>query len=475
VGKRSAKDAQRPKSPAWRLGRELERAAPAGKAPSEALAAYRRAVELGDYDSVPWAVNLANSGGDGFKPDPAEAWRLAQAGVAAGNHASMRTAAVLLLGKQKLTDDEQNQVVAWLQTASATDTMAAAQLARMYYYGRGVNTDYARAVELAERVLPKAPKMFEMVRIMAAAKLEGYAGQTKDVPGAIAMLERAAGDGLVEAARELAFWYSSGAFGVPRSPAAERQWRERSARLGSVEEAAWLARDYRRDQPPNLTKAAEFYELASRLGDGQSAAELARLWSTGGGGLVARPAEARQQAKRAAELGFKPGQMLYAQFLIDGLGGSREPAEGARWMNAAAEEHYPPAQYAYGLMQLNGTGVPKDERQGVEWVSRAAASEEPAAMLLMGESHVNGRFGLAPNPELGRAYLLEAAKTSDPEVSASAKKLLAQVQASRSSGNLGDLRINQPSAPKSGTSIYDWLSITSDPVSAGAGDSRKTQ
>lgn len=461
---------------AWRLGRELEKSAQEGQAPPEAFAAYRRAVELGDYDAVPWAVNLASSGGDGFKPDPAEAWRLAQAGVAAGNHASMRAAAVLLLGKPKLSDQEQAQVVGWLQTASATDTLAAALLARMYCFGRGVDTDYARAVELAQRVLSKAPKMFEMIRIVAAAKLEGYGGQTKDIPGAIAMLERAAGEGMMEAARELAFWYESGAFGVPRSQADERKWREKAARMGSVEEAAWLARDYRRDTPPDLVKAVEFYELASRGGDKKCATELARLLSTGGNGLPARPADARAQAKRAAELGFGPGQMLYAQFLLDGTGGDHNPAEAARWMHTAAKTHFPPAQNTYGLMLLNGTGVPRDERAGIEWITQAAANEEPPAMLFMGEAHLNGRYGLTPNSELGRAYLSAAAECPDQEVVAAAKKALNESSPSQTTLRLDSLLLNQPPAPKKAeTSIYDRLKIDrkTSPADARPPDNRE--
>lgn len=447
---------------AWRLGRELERAAPEGQVPAETLAAYRRAVELGDHDAVPWAVNLAQSGGDGFKPDPAEAWRLAQVGVAAGHHGSMRTAAFLLLGKPKLSEAERRQVVEWLQAASATDTLAAAQMARMYFYGYGVKADETRGVELAKRVLPKAPTLFELVLIVAEARLQGIGGETKDIAGAIAMLERAAEEGMMGAARELAFWYGSGAFGVPQSLQDERRWGEQAARMGSVEAAARLARDYRRSTPPDLAKAVEFYELASRGGDKKCATELARLLSTGGPGLAARPGAARTQAKRAADLGFGPGQMLYAQFLLEGIGGDRDPVAAARWMREAATGHFPPAQNAYGLMLISGTGAPKDERGGVEWITQAAANEEPLAMLFMGESFLNGRYGLPPDAKLGRGYLTAAADCSDQEVAAAAKQSLDEANSPAKTLRLDNLRINQPASKSAETSIYDALRL--DPV-----------
>lgn len=445
---------------AWRLGNELEKAAPPGKAPAEALAAYRRAVELGDYDAVPRAVSLAQSGGESFPPDPAEAWRLAQVGVAAGNHSSMRAAAFLLLSrKTRLSEAESRQAIEWLETASATDTLAAAQMARIYFHGYGGKQDEARGVELARRVLGQAPQLAEMTLIVAQAKLQGVGGETKDAAGAIAMLERAAGSGMLPAAQELAFWYGSGAFGVPRSTQLERAWREQAARMGAVEEAARLARDYRQDTPPDLAKAVAFYELASRGGDRKCAVELARLLATGGPGLAGNPAAARTQAKRAAELGFAPGQMLYAQFLLEGIGGDRAPGEAARWMREAATAHVAAAQNAYGLMLINGIGAPKNEREGVEWITKSAASEEPLAMLFMGESYLNGRFGLARDPQLGRGYLTAAAECSDKEVAAAAKQALEEASSPAKTVRLDQLLINQPAAKPTGTSIYDGLKL----------------
>jgi TPR repeat protein len=229
--------------------------------------------------------------------------------------------------------------------------------------------------------------------------------------------------------------------------------------MGSVEDAARLAREYRREHPPDLAKAVEFYELASRGGDQQCATELARLLATGGPGLAANPAAARTHAKRAAELGSGPGRMLYAQFLLDGTGGDREPAEAARWMREPAAAHFPPAQNAYGLMLINGAGGSKNEREGVEWITRAAASEEPLAMLFMGESYLNGRYGLAADPRLGREYLTAAAECSDRDVAAAAKQALDEAGSPPKSVRLDNLLITPPAAKKPETSLYDSLRL----------------
>jgi TPR repeat protein len=158
--------------------------------------------------------------------------------------------------------------------------------------------------------------------------------------------------------------------------------------------------------------------------------------------------------------------MLYAQFLLDGIGGERDSTEAARWMREAATKHFPPAQNAYGLMLINGTGVPKDERAGVEWITKSAANEEPLAMLFLGDSHLNGRYGLVADPELGRAYLTAAAACSDSEVAAAAARTLAQLDSSKSTQPLDDLLINPSATPKSKTSIYDSLSIKGSPTFA---------
>jgi TPR repeat protein len=229
--------------------------------------------------------------------------------------------------------------------------------------------------------------------------------------------------------------------------------------MGSVEEAARLARDYRNDTPPNLPRAVEFYELASRGGDKQCATELARLFATGGPGLVANPTAARAQAQRAAELGSGPGQMLYAQFLLDGLGGDRDPVEAARWMREAASRHFPAAQNAYGLMLINGTGMLKNEREGVEWITKAAASEEPLALLFLGESYLNGRYGLPADLKLGRTYLTAAARGSDQAVAGAAKAALAEAEAPEKPVRVSDLLIAPPAGKKATSSIYDSLRI----------------
>ncbi|UCC21718.1 MAG: SEL1-like repeat protein [Planctomycetota bacterium] len=76
--------------------------------------------------------------------------------------------------------------------------------------------------------------------------------------------------------------------------------------------------------------------------------------------------------KRAAELGVREGQWLFARCFEEGFGVERNQVHAISWHIKAAEQGYPLAQNHVGSCYLNGNGVPKDEAEAVQWYRRAA-------------------------------------------------------------------------------------------------------
>lgn len=143
---------------------------------------------------------------------------------------------------------------------------------------------------------------------------------------------------------------------------------------------------------PACTRAAE-------AGDAKARHHLASLLRTD-----LAVTEARHWARLAAEAGYPPGQLLYAELLqLDRTDQGDEQA--LQLIEAAAEAGLAAAQYQAGMAWLNGVGTGPDRTKAMRWLERAAGQDEIAAQLQLAQLHAERT---AEAPEV-RQWLRRAA------------------------------------------------------------------
>ena len=168
--------------------------------------------------------------------------------------------------------------------------------------------------------------------------------------------------------------------------------------------------------PRDLTKAREWFEIASNNGNPQATYQLGLFYSEGIGGLDKNPEQAYKYFKTAsdagnlsarlnlallylvgdtiprdldkavellesvAEMGIPDAQYILGVALFDGELGIPNKELGMVWLKKAAENHHVSAQVRYGINRYQGVGVEADQNDGAQWLLKAANAGNPVAM-----------------------------------------------------------------------------------------------
>lgn len=252
-------------------------------------------------------------------------------------------------------------------------------------------------------------------------------GGERDVPGALALLESAAGAGNADAARFLAMAFDRDDGFVPRNRETAMRWYEEAARLGDahgcfvagrrvldedptsegqlrglelVERAAALGfphacgflgrfRAWEAGSRRDLLEERAFplLRLGAVRGDDQAAWTLACLLEMVGGPEGLREAAywfhliARRDERAARSLGFAYGR---------GAGVEQSDETATAWLALAAEEGDGEAAAQLARCFLDGCGVPRDPVVAASLAERAAAAGFGPGARLLGEIHTDG-------------------------------------------------------------------------------------
>lgn len=185
-------------------------------------------------------------------------------------------------------------------------------------------------------------------------------------------------------------------------------------------------------------EARRLFRQAAEAGSAQ-----ARSWlgfSLGEDGV----AGAVENYKRAADMGYAPGEAWYGNRLLRGHGVKEDRAAALAYLGKAAAQKYAGAQALYGLCLLRGVGVEADppramellrdasargdataqlgvgaylcqhgDAEGAEWVRLAAAGGNARAQTLLAGYLQAGSMGLAPDPAAAAKWYGAAAKQGD--------------------------------------------------------------
>src|SRR5215467_5458681 len=217
-----------------------------------------------------------------------------------------------------------------------TDSAKAAALfekGEQYYYGRGVEQNYAKAAE---------------------------------------WYRKAADQGVADAQARLGVMYAYGQ-GVPNNDTEAVKWYRKAADQGDADAQTRLGCMYEngRGVPKDDAEAVKWFRKAADQGDALGQANLGLMY-VDGRGVPKDYAEAVKWFRKAADQGDALGQVELGLMYVDGRGVRKDYAEAVKWFRKAADQGDALGQVELGLMYAYGQGVPKDDAEAVKWYRKAA-------------------------------------------------------------------------------------------------------
>ena len=326
-------------------------------------------------------------------------------------------------------------------SASAGDTQAAYQLARMYAQGQGTAADGNQAAEWYRKAA--ADGNMQAAWELADLYIQGQL-ITQNLEEAAVYLQAAARGGNTDAQKELARFYQQGLGGLPAQPGEALFWQIKAGEAGD-EEAQTAVQDAQLENPQLYEDVTRFIELLKSAKNGNSQAQLeVGQGLQAGVPLAQNEEEAFHWFTRAWQEGDKLPQAAYelSQLYQNGAGVEKDEAKAMELLGAAAQAKNPDAQYmlgtmAYGanppkyedafawfsnaaaggqaqgqymtgFMLMQGQGTPKSVPLAIEFFRKAAEQNHTAAQYVLGQIYWKG-LGVAVNKKEGEQWLRRAA------------------------------------------------------------------
>jgi TPR repeat protein len=188
----------------------------------------------------------------------------------------------------------------------------------------------------------------------------------------------------------LAFSYGEG---VPRDPQLARTRCEAASAAGSSLGPLMLARLAQAEEAGlTQSQAADFLAQAGAAGDPRALTELARAALSAD---PADPAQAANLARRAAEMGHHPAELLYGWMFETGAAGPVSEADAFAWYDAAAQKAYPPGLTAAARLLQEGRGAPADAARARRMYTEAASRGDGEANYRLALMMARGEGGPA--------------------------------------------------------------------------------
>ena len=294
---------------------------------------YLMAAEQGDVGAQRSAGRLYFYG-RGVEKDLGESERWYRVAAEQGNAESMR----MLGGFFRLYRDPEKrdltQSAEWYRRASeAGDLDATFELAQIYHFGWGVDNDYARAIELYQRLADDGPEQHRGVVLFRLAQAYRFGRHVEQDLGEAARLALASAEqDYLPAKAEIARLYFYG-IGVETNETEAVKW---------------------------LLQSAEEDSAAARL--------LGAAYETGRG-VEQSNVEAIVWYRKSADMGYAPAQWTLGERHERGVGVDQDWSEAAAWYQRAANQGFAAGQYCLGCLYLMGQGLEQDFVESYVWLS----------------------------------------------------------------------------------------------------------
>ncbi len=275
----------------------------------------------------------------------------------------------------------------------AKDIKAQFNLGEMYYYGRGIQQDYAEAAKwfqyAANRGHAKAQFNLGMMYYYGRDIQQDYAEAAKWFQLAAEREDAKAQFGL-----GIMYYYGRG---VKQDYAKAVKWLQCAANQGDARAQFNLGLMYGSGQgiQQDYAEAEKWYRCAAQQEYAIAQHNLGVMYANGIG-VKQDYAEAGKWFQHAAEQGVASAQNNLGSTYYNGRGIKQDYAEAERWYRRAAQQEYAIAQYNLGLMYHNGQGVKQDSVEAGKWFRLAANQGYAKAQFNLGVMYHNGK-GVAQN------------------------------------------------------------------------------
>ena len=338
--------------------------------------------------------------------EQAEEWyrRAAEAGDPAG---------MLGLGRcyEEGYDDQETAVEWYRQAAEAGNAEAQYALGNRYYFGEGVEQDYALAVEWYQKAVEGGN--IDAMNNLAYCYELGQ-GVEQDYARAIEWYQRAADTGHAEAMNNLGFAYEYGK-GVEQNSAQAVEWYRRAVDAGSIDAMNNLgfAYEYGNGVEQDYEQAVEWYRRAADAGSDSGMLNLGVCYDFGRG-VEQDSAQAVEWYRNAIDAGNDAAMVNLAYCYEYGRGVEQDYAQAVDWYQKAADAGNADAMNNLGYCYFSGHGVEQDYAQAVEWYQRAVDAGSAAAMTNLGINYILGN-GVQQDATRGVELLRQAADAGSAE------------------------------------------------------------
>lgn len=397
-----------------------------------------------------------------------------------------------------LTDDrsDDEQALKWNKKAVEHESaLAQFNLGLMYYEGKGVRQDYAKAVSLFDKsvengcdrayvylgtcyreglgVEENLEKAFNFY-LRAAEALDRDAmfwcgdfrengkGCQIDYGAALQWYKKAAAWGDSDAMYSIGMLYLSGK-GVCQDLAEALIWCEKARKKGldiaddaikTIVQRIMSASDSGDPAGQNMygkallngvgiekneAEAVRMFKLASEGGCVDAMDNLGNCYASGRG-VETSQSMAFSMYMKAATLGLPWAQLHVARCYLNGRGVDKDRVEALNWYRKAADQGAKDAQNMVGRCYEEGWGTDKDVESAIEWYKLAAANGNVVSMENMAYLYRKGRK-VAKDYDQARRWLRIAAE------SGSADALV----------NLAEMCLNGEGDEKDFALAFDWL------------------
>ncbi|QZA78678.1 sel1 repeat family protein [Deefgea tanakiae] len=183
-------------------------------------------------------------------------------------------------------------------------------------------------------------------------------------------------------------------------------------------------------------RAFDLFRKAAKQGNADAQFNLGRFYmrgepvssrSTGSRDLLPDYAQAISWLSKAAEQGHTKALRQLGALYYNGKEVTPDYAQALSWFIKAAERGDAEAKVTLGAMYYNGKGVPQDYVQAMSWWNKAAEQGNADAQFNLGAMYFNGQ-GVTQDYSQAVSWYSKAATSTDPKISANAKKYLVLAQ-----------------------------------------------
>ena len=279
---------------------------------------------------------------------------------------------------------------ALLQAAATVGGNADAMyyMGECYYYGRGVEQDYEKAVEWYEKGAAggNTTAMYNLGVCYANGR-----GVEQDYGKAVEWYEKAAAGGDTDAMTNLGWCYENGR-GVEQDYEKAVEWYEKGAAGGNTTAMSNLGWCYANGQgvEQDYGKAVEWYEKAATGGNTKAMKNLGVCYENGRG--VEQDYEKAVEWYEKGAAGGNTNAMYYmGECYYYGRGVEQDYGKAVEWYEKAATGENAYAMSQLGTCYYYGNGVDQDYGQAAEWYEKAAAGGIAYAMYCMGWCYENSQ------------------------------------------------------------------------------------